>query len=187
VKPDFLMFFDVESIGLHGEGFAVGWVVVDAAGELQEEQRWACPSEAATGEASDRDWVAANVPALAVTHDSPIALRAAFWAVWQVWRERGACLVADCPWPVEAGFLSACVKDLGPSSHWQGPYPLLDVSTLVWAAGHDPRQPNERVAEAERPIHDPLADSHHALHRWQESCRALHGATSMTARASSTD
>ena len=27
------MVFDVESIGLHGEGFAVAWVVVNRAGE----------------------------------------------------------------------------------------------------------------------------------------------------------
>lgn len=175
MQPPFLVFFDVESVGLHGEGFAVGWVVVDAEGELQEERRWACPPETAAGADSDRAWVAANVPPLAATHDSPSALRAAFWDVWQGWRERGAWLVADCPWPVEAGFLSACVKDQGPSAHWQGPYPLLDVSTLVMAAGRDPRAASERPTEAERPAHDPLADAHHAIRRWRESGAVLAG------------
>lgn len=169
------MFFDVESIGLHGEGFAVGWVVVDAVGTTLEAQRWSCPPETATGEAADRAWVAANVPPLPPTHATPRELREAFWAVWLGWRERGAWLVADCPWPVEAGFLSACVEDLGPSAHWQGPYPLLDVSMLVAAAGRDPRATLERLSEAERPAHDPLADAHNAVRRWRESCAVLGG------------
>jgi hypothetical protein len=175
MQPPFLVFFDVESIGLHGEGFAVGWVVVNAAGELQEEQRLACPPETAAGADSDRAWVAANVSPLATTHDTPSALRAAFWAAWLAWRERGAWLVADCPWPVETGFLSACVKDLGPAAHWQGPYPLLDASTLVMAAGRDPRAARERPTGAERPAHDPLADAHHAIRRWRESGAVLAG------------
>lgn len=173
--PDLLMFLDVESIGLHGEGFAVGWVVVNAAGEPQEAQCWSCPPNSAEGSTSDRAWVAANVPPLAVTHGSPTALRAAFWSAWLGWRERGAWLVADCPWPVEANFLSACVRDQGPSAHWKGPYPLLDVSTLVMASGRDPRAEGERSTEAERPAHDPLADAYHSIRRWRESGASLAG------------
>jgi len=169
----FLMFFDVESIGLHGEGFAVGWAVVDAAGEPLKTQRWSCPPNAASGAATDRAWVEANVPSFAATHENPRALRAAFWASWLSWHEQGAWLVADCPWPVEARFLSACVDDQGAVAHWQGPYPLLDVSTLVMAAGCDPRTAMERLSEAERPTHDPLADVHHAIRRWRESGAAL--------------
>jgi hypothetical protein len=165
--PRFLMFFDVEAIGLHGEGFAVGWAVVNAAGDTLEAQRCACPPEAAVGADSDRAWVAANVPPLAPTHDTPRALRSAFWAAWIKWREQGAWLAADCPWPVESGFLSACVDDQGPSAHWLGPYPLLDVSTLLLVAGHDPRKNMERPGELEHPVHDPLADVFHAVRRWK--------------------
>jgi hypothetical protein len=165
-RPSFLMFFDVEAIGLHGEGFAVGWAVADEAGEVVEAQRWACPPEAAAGAASDRAWVAANVPPLAPTHETPRALREAFWALWLKWRERDTWLVADCPWPVESGFLSACVEDQGPCAHWLGPYPLLDVSTLLLVAGHDPRNSMERPGDRERPAHDPLADVFHTLRRW---------------------
>lgn len=175
MTPQFLMFFDVESVGLHGEGFAVGWVVVDVSGQVLEAQRWACAPESAAGEASDRAWIAAHVPPLAATHDSPHALRAAFWSAWRDWRARGAWLVADCPWPVESGFLSACVNDLGPTAHGAGPYPLLDVMTLVAASGLDAQTAQARLSDAELPAHDPLADAFHSMRRWQRSTIALGG------------
>ena len=42
-----------------------------------------------------------------------------------------------------------------------GLYPLLDVSILVMAT--------ERLSAVEQPIHDPLADAHHAIQCWRES------------------
>jgi hypothetical protein len=53
---------------------------------------------------------------------------------------------ADCPWPVEANFLSACVAD-DASRAWQGPYPLLDVATLLGATSGDPMVKRSRYLE----------------------------------------
>lgn len=173
-----LFALDIESIGLHGEGFAVGFVVVDAQGLEREAACFACPPEAAPGSAADRAWVADNVPGLAVTHTTPREVRAAFWQRWLHWSALGAKMVADCGWPVEARFLAACVDDHGAAAAWQGPYPLLDVSSLAAALGLDPRSAVER-RPSEQPAHDPLADARLCARLWREyslriSAGALH-------------
>lgn len=157
---------DMESIGLHGEGFAVGYVVVDALGTEVESGTFACPPGAARGADSDRLWVAQNVPAIIASHSSPREVRAAFWQRWLHWSAQGARMVADCAWPVEARFLAACVDDHGAAANWQGPYPLLDVSSLAAALGLDPRAPVERKT-SEQPAHDPLADARLCARLWR--------------------
>ena len=67
--PPFLV-FDVESIGLHGEAFAVaGGVYAD--GIRQTEFCFSCPPEEARGDDTDRAWISANVPSIQVTHSTP--------------------------------------------------------------------------------------------------------------------
>ncbi len=169
---------DIESIGLHGEGFAVGYVVTDAHGSELEAGGFACPPAAAYGTEDDRLWVSQNVPAMIATHATPCELRAAFWQRWLHWSEQGAMMLANCAWPVEARFLAACVDDHGAAARWQGPYPLLDVSSLAAALGLDPRAAVERNA-SELPAHDPLADARHCARLWREysaqiAARAMH-------------
>jgi hypothetical protein len=164
--------FDVESIGLHGEGFAVAYVVVDSTGAELETALFSCPPAAAMGADTDRAWVAKNVPSLALTHSTPAQVRAAFWQAWLRWRTVKAgvdsiYMVADCAWPVEARFLNACVDDAGAAAHWLGPYPLLDVSTLtqVLTITSDSAPALLRSADAQ-PSHHPLADARHSARTW---------------------
>lgn len=147
--------FDVESCGLHGEGFAVGWVVVDGDGGLL-----------ADGIAVSRThdplppWVIENVvPNLPrATHTTELEVRDAFWGVWFDWKRRGALLAADVAWPVEARFLAACVDDNPAERDWDGPYPLIDIASIRLAAGLDPLAVVERLPN-ELPVHNPLADA----------------------------
>ncbi len=164
--------FDVESIGLHGEGFAVGYVVVDSVGRELETGLFSCPPATAVGTDTDRAWVAQNVPPLALTHSTPAQVRAAFWQAWLRWREttlsNGAIyMVADCAWPVEARFLNACVDDAGAAAHWLGPYPLLDVSTLASVLTITSGSAPELLRTADmHPPHHPLADARHSARAW---------------------
>jgi len=159
MKTEKLFFvFDVESIGLHGEGFAVGWVVVGETGATYEESYLACLPGAARGSASSREWVEKNIPAIPITHNTPIAVRDAFWGVWKMWKKNGAVLVADCCWPVEARFLAQCVDDNPEAREWDGPYPLHDVASALLARGEDPLLTRDRLP-AELPAHHPLKDA----------------------------
>lgn len=150
--------FDVESVGLHGEGFAVGYVVLDRDLSISETGLFACPWNAARGNQAGIEWCQRELPGLPVTHASPRTVRSAFWGRWMDWKSRGGVLVAECGWPVEARFLAECVDDDPISREWQGPYPLLELATLMEAHDHDPMKPWDRRAE-ELPVHNPLADA----------------------------
>jgi len=155
---DKFMVFDVESIGLHGEGFAVAWVVVNRKGERLGEGCLACPRELCAGSAESRTWVDENVPHLGVTSPTTQHLRNTFWHEWRYWADQGAVLVADCAWPVEANFLSACIRLNRKEREWLGPYPLHDLASVLLAVGGNPLALTERLPD-ELPAHHPLMDA----------------------------
>jgi hypothetical protein len=162
--PPYFFVMDCESVGLHGETFAVGWVVVSPDGVEHDHGMMACPMASARGTSDadidpNRAWVAANVPVLTPSHDNPLQVRDAFWTTWLPWKDSGAVLAADCAWPVEARFLAACVDDHGGTDReWQGPYPLHEIASFRLAAGFDPLATVDRLPD-ELPVHDPLADA----------------------------
>lgn len=156
-RDQLYMVFDVESIGLHGEGFAYGYVVISADGRQFDAGRRATDPVYARGPASGHRWVKENVPEMECEAANTYTLRAHFWERWQHWKAEGALLVADCAWPVEARFLAACVDDQSSVREWQGPYPLHELASFMVAAGMDPMATYERLPD--EPQHDPLGDA----------------------------
>lgn len=152
------MVFDVESIGLHGEGFAVGWVVVTSHGVKLSEGVMACDPRACFGTEESHKWVRQFVPVMDYTFRSPRDLRHAFWSEWRRWADQGAKLVADCAWPVETNFMSEAIRDDPVAREWLGPYPLHDLSSIMLARGLNPLANNER-RDDELPAHHPLNDA----------------------------
>jgi hypothetical protein len=148
---------DVESIGIHGEGFAVAGGVYLENGAAQWEFCMSCPSNEAEGENCDREWVKNNVPLIEVTHRSPRAMREAFWLMWEKAKLQGATMAAECLWPVEAGFVARCIYDDIETRKWNGPYPFLEISSVMTAAGMDPMKTYDRT-QSEKPAHHPLSD-----------------------------
>lgn len=172
LKGKTLFVFDVESVGLHGEGFSVGWVVVKDGAEY-EASYLACDMEKATGDDASRKWCIDNIPTLPSTHSSPKSVRDAFWSVWKLWKNNGAIMVADCAWPVEARFLAQCVDDSPSDRAWEGPYPLHDCASIIMALGSDPLVTNERL-DSELPRHNPVCDA-------RQSDRMIREASAATA------
>ena len=160
VIPKLFMVFDCESVGLHGETYAVGWCLINRAGRLIAEWCDACDPAKAEGDDVGRDWLGANAPMPAMGYNarSPYDVRHEFWKAWRAAEEQGAVLVADCAWPVEARFLAACVDDHTLARGWEGPYPLHDLASIRLAAGLDPLGTEERLPD-ELPVHCPLADA----------------------------
>lgn len=148
--------FDVESVGLHGEGYAVGWVLVSPDGREIDSGYSACPSRNAAGDDAGREWIMENVdPHLPhPKYETPRDVRGDFWSDWQS-KKAGAVMAADVPWPVESRFLNDCVRDFGGDDE---PYPLIDVASVRLAAGLDPLGTEPRLPN-ELPAHDPLADA----------------------------
>lgn len=166
-----LMCFDVESCGLHGEGFAVGYVVIWR-GEEVESGCFASPLNMASGHPSDREWVKRNLPEIPSKLPDPFMVREHFWEKWLFWRDNGAILAADCGWPVEARFLSLCIDDLQENRKWDGPYPLIEISTILLAAGIDPLGKFDRL-KSELPEHDPVCDARQSARIMIEAIKKL--------------
>lgn len=150
--------FDVESVGLHGEGFAVAGGVYLENGAAQWEFNMSCPLDECAGSDNDREWVKANIPELTITHRSPQTMRDQFWMNWMRAKTEGAVMAADCGWPVEARFLIACIDDDPEKRNWDGPYPFMEIASFLTSAGMDPMEKYERTA-SEMPEHDPLGDA----------------------------
>lgn len=149
---------DVESIGLHGEGYAVGFVLVDTEGNRLDQGMFATRPYFARGDSEGHKWVKENAPELRVTHDSPWQMRAAFWRKWLEHKTPETVMAAECAWPVEARFLTQCVDDHPMERAWTGPYPLHEVATLMLSHGLDPLLEMKRLPE-ELPKHNPLCDA----------------------------
>jgi hypothetical protein len=165
------MVFDVESIGLHGEGYAVGWVVVDdKTGQEEDVGLLACSPDMAVGLAGDRKWVETNCPKIPVRFDNPGQVRVQFSEVWNFWRERTVRLWADCGWPVEANFLTLCVGD----GIINSPYPLHEIATARMLAGFDPIATYDR-RPVELPVHNPQMDARQSGRLLLEALEKLNG------------
>lgn len=163
---------DVESIGLHGEGFAVAGVLLAADGRTEWEFCYSCPPETATGPDNSRTWVAENVTGLTHAYTNPRQLRDEFWRVWCGLKEQGVLLTAECCWPVEARFLAQCVDDDMERREWGGPYPLHDVASFMEATGTDPMAPKKRTGK-ETPAHNPLCDARQSARLLLEALKIL--------------
>lgn len=149
--------FDVESIGLYGEGFAVAGGVYLENGAAQSEFQFCCPAEMAQGFQMDRQWVRKNVPVMDITHRDPLGVRFDFWSEWERGKRFGAQMAAECLWPVEARFLTDCIRDDAQRLD-SAPYPVHDISSIMLSAGMDPLATYERLP-SELPAHNPLADA----------------------------
>lgn len=165
------MVFDVESIGLHGEAFAVAAVIVDDSGHERDSFRFSCPRTRASGTADAHAWVAVHIPEMEANCGCPVEVRREFWGRWEAWSRAGAVMVADCGWPVEARFLAACIDDDPGNRDFLGPYPLHDVATARMMAGFDPLATVDRLS-SELPVHDPMADARQSARLWIEALRA---------------
>lgn len=150
--------FDVESIGLYGQAFAVGGGIYDKDGKALREFRFACPRKLAYGSDEDRNWVDQNIKDIPVNCANPEEVREKFWGEWRLADGLGAIAFAECSYPVETNFLKECVLDEYANRRFGAPYPLHDVATLMLSAGMNPMKTYDRL-ENELPKHDPLADA----------------------------
>ncbi len=165
--------FDVESVGLHGEGFAVaGGIYID--GSARSEFRFCCPPSEADGTDDDRAWIAANVPAMEITHLDPGGVREAFWREWVAAKERHPeiKMAGECLWPVEATFVVRCIQHRPKERNWEGPYPFHEIASIMLAAGMDPMATYKRQP-SELPAHEPLADARLSARLLAEALRTM--------------
>ena len=173
--------FDVESVGLYGEGFAVaGGVYIDGipyvSGGTPWEFQFSCPPEAAEGAPENLEWVKTHVQLFRQhTADNPRAVRHQFWQQWERAKAEhpGILMAGECIYPVEASFVVSCVKDHLRERGWEGPYPMMEIASFMSAAGMDPMEKYLRDPQ-EEPEHNPLADARLSARLLAEALRTLY-------------
>ena len=155
--------FDLETNGLHGEAFAVGAVVVDAAGTIYDE--FSCRAEI-VGKVDE--WVAARVlPVIQdmdITHSSYKHLRDHFWSWFVKAQEKADYVLVNNGYPVEYRFLLQCQEDDIDERYWQHPFPILELTSLLLASGQDIQGTKNRVmagllGESQGSPHHPVYDA----------------------------
>jgi hypothetical protein len=153
-----ILIIDVESIGIHGEGYAVAGCLYDNF-KLLDSFIYSCDPNLAEGSNIDRKWVEENIPKLDITHNSTKEVRTSFLKYWidinKVYKN--VVMAAECSWPVEANFISKCISESSENNNFNGPYPLYDISSIMASAGMDPLATYMRVND-EIPKHNPLCD-----------------------------
>jgi hypothetical protein len=147
-KTKFLS-FDLETNGLHGNAFAVGAVVVDAKGNVLDKFVARCPLPPHVDE-----WVEVNVlPVIGnipVSHPDAKTLRKDFWE-WYLRAEKNSNYVlVSNGYPVEYRFLLQCQEDDIQKRYWQHPFPILDLTSILLATGHDPSTKSKLIADIVR-------------------------------------
>lgn len=162
--PSHYFVFDVESLGLHGPAFAIGFVVIEAStGKEIKSDMWCLDPDKLPSTLLAREWVTKNCQWIKRYSDKTFIANKMyfydhFWSYWDFWKEQGAVMAADCPWPVEANFLNAAITHSKIDREWSGPYPLIDVASIRLAAGFDPLASESRLKD-ELPVHNPLTDA----------------------------
>lgn len=149
LKPETkLLCLDVESNGLHGEGFAVGAVVITLDGTIADEFTARCPIHGPVDE-----WVEKHVlPPMAdfkVTHKNSRELRNDFWKWFVAAKEDADYVLVDNGYPVEARFLIQCQEDDLDERYWQHAFPMLELNSLLLQAGIKPLAVRYRLVEDE--------------------------------------
>ena len=157
LKPPFdkFLMFDVESVGLHGEGFSVGWVVMQDGKEIASAE-YSCDPASVQGEDDDRAWVDDNVMSWQNCSTIHTVIHHFLDAIQECYK-KGFAVVTDCCYPVETNFLEKCWPYMQ-ALEMQGPYPLYDVASVLATLGYDATAMYSRL-DGELPKHNAVTDA----------------------------
>lgn len=132
-----ILFIDAETDGLYGSFLTVGLVVTDDAGNIIEKAYYGIKKENMM--ISDV-WTRENVFSVLGDYEAcedEAELLEKVWAFWMKYREE-AYAAADVMYPVESRLFMKCVMNNESERKYLGPFPMLDLSSLLMAAGYDP-------------------------------------------------
>ncbi len=166
--------FDVESIGLYGEPFAVAGGIYSADGKRDEEFKFCCKKNLNNADKEDITWVKKNVKKMPLTHNTLFEMREAFWKEMNNAKQKhpDILICAECLWPLEARFMIDCVKQHIDLRKWHGAYPFHEIASFMLAANMDPMKIYERIPD-ELPEHDPIGDCRLSARLFFEAIKKL--------------
>jgi hypothetical protein len=132
-----IFMFDVESIGLYGNGFAFGAVASDAKGQILDKCAYAYLTEEIIKELNKIDFFVNGDGKDIISECKKLQqvkslkeLRQKFYDFYLAYKSN-CDIYSDVNFPVETNFLKDVVMDDIENRQFTMPYPLLDVANVV--------------------------------------------------------
>ena len=161
-------FIDAEADGLYGNIIAIGVIVLDENDE--ETDVFNAKIDLSVYTVTD-EWTKENVIPLLTndmtTYNNEYDLLEAFWKFYLKYRENSNC-ISDVSYPVEAGLFRKCIEHDLDKRKLLGPYPLIDLSNLLFFKKIDPLTERTSLADAGLERHNPLNDVRITARIWRQ-------------------
>ena len=162
------LFVDAETNGLYGEFITVAMIVTNKDGEELDRFYEGIRIES---KESYLPWVRENVlPYLGEYHirETEEELLKSVWEFWLKYKD-SVYVIADIPYPVEARLFTRCVEQNREKREFQGPFPLMDFSSMLFIKGIDPLVERDSllIGKREGKIHNALSDVKTMIQLWK--------------------
>ena len=164
------LFIDAETDGLYGEFISIAMVATDSIGN---ELAYSYMGVSNPEKHIKDQWVRENVlPILGEyeEYEDEHSLLEAFWSFWRA-HASDAYVITDVMHPVESRLFTSCVMHDVKERSFQGPFPILDLSSMLYAIGLDPLMPRKSLypnSDVEGELHNALYDARLMAAIWKK-------------------
>lgn len=174
---EYLFFVDAETDGLYGSFLSVAVIVTDCECRELERHYWGIAPQNLP---VHNQWVIENVLPVMGEYEECWNEAELLENVWQIWEKYydNAYAVADVCFPVETRLFETCIRQNLGERMYKGPFPFLDLSSLLYAKGENPLVEYEKLlGEEVGAKHNALTDVEMLLRIWKniKTRRENHG------------
>ncbi|KIR01290.1 hypothetical protein P261_00104 [Lachnospiraceae bacterium TWA4] len=163
----YYVFLDAECDGLYGRFISVAMVVIDNNGHEVDRMYKGIKKNQLLNSVESL-WVRENVLPVMKEYDEVDNENELIEAVWAFWMnyQKDAYMIVDVGYPVEARLLMNCVQNDPKTRIMQAPFPLLDLSSMLYAKRQDPLMDRSRFSKDV--LHNPLTDVDISIKIWKK-------------------
>lgn len=162
-----IIFIDAETDGLYGKFISVAMLVADSVGNETDRLYVGIRKELLNAQ---NDWVKENViPILGnyAEYDTESELLEAVWSFWIKHRDNSYC-IADVTYPVECHLFEKCVSVDIENRNQLAPFPLMDLSSMLYAKGINPLTDRLELSKSYKTMHNAMNDIEMSLEIWKK-------------------
>lgn len=163
------LFVDAETDGLYGRFISIAMVYADSSGNELEHCYIGLkdPKKHITD-----NWVSENVLPLMGEYDSVEDEQSLLENAWLFWRAHAhnTYVITDVMYPVESRLFSQCVAFDMFNRNVQAPFPILDLSSMLYSIGINPLEERGKMIQSldKSGKHNALYDARQTLAVWKK-------------------
>ncbi len=165
------LFVDAETDGLYGTFLSIAVILTGYEGNEIERYYWGINPKTLQIQS---EWVMQNVVPIMGDYEicrNEDELLEKFWNVWDKNREN-TFAVADVCYPVESTLFQRCVLHDLEERQMKGPFPLLDLSSMLLAKGIDPLVDRLELSDENgKKMHNALTGVEIYVEIWRKVCQ----------------